>query len=157
MLFESLSKKPKGFFYIISSEQYNTCYRNSSREKHPINLSEKALLFSSTVCVLGLISSLEEGSKNQNYNKLKTRTMLAARTPIAKWANCFWTIQVILHDVRCQGVERNISQCKHQGWRRSECNHYEDVGVKCHAPQLQGHPVITTACIDLETSSKIRN
>ena len=86
MLFESLRKKPKGFFYIISSEQYmyNTCYRNSSREKHPINLSEKALLFSSTVCCLGLISSLEEGSKNQNYNKLKTKTMLAARTPIAK-------------------------------------------------------------------------
>lgn len=49
--------------------------------------------------------------------------------------------QEILHDVRCQGVERNISQCKHRGWSRSECNHYEDVGVKCHAPQLQGHPV----------------
>lgn len=86
---------------------------------------------------------------------MATKIMFAART--FKWSNLLSTIQVILHDVRCQGVERNISQCKHRGWRRSECNHYEDVGVKCHAPKLQGHPVITTARIDLATFSTIRN
>ena len=51
------------------------------------------------------------------------------------------TIQEMLHNFRCRGVERNISQCKHHGWRRSECNHYEDAGVKCHAPKLQDHKV----------------
>ncbi|KAL9983471.1 hypothetical protein ACROYT_G005651 [Oculina patagonica] len=49
--------------------------------------------------------------------------------------------EVILHNLQCLGVERNIRHCKHQGWRRSMCNHYEDAGVKCHVPQLQGHTI----------------
>lgn len=79
--------------------------------------------------------------------------MLAIR--ILTWSNLFCTFKVILHDVHCQGVERNFSQCKHRGWRRTGCNHYEDVGVKCHAPQLQGHPVINTARIDLFDTTKL--
>lgn len=79
--------------------------------------------------------------------------MLAIR--ILKWSNVFCTFKVILHDVHCQGVERNFSQCKHRGWRRTGCNHYEDVGVKCHAPQLQGHPVINTARIDLFDTTEL--
>lgn len=52
------------------------------------------------------------------------------------------TVQVMLHDVRCQGSERSIGQCKHKGWRSSGCNHYEDASVRCRVPQLQGHKVI---------------
>ena len=49
--------------------------------------------------------------------------------------------QVLLDEVRCKGNEKNIIHCHHRGWYRTNCNHYEDAGVKCHAPQLQGHEV----------------
>ena len=49
--------------------------------------------------------------------------------------------QVLLDEVRCKGNEKNIIHCNHRGWYRTNCNHYEDAGVKCHAPQLQGHEV----------------
>ncbi|KAJ7391728.1 protein-lysine 6-oxidase [Desmophyllum pertusum] len=50
--------------------------------------------------------------------------------------------KVMLDEVRCKGYERSILQCKHRGWYKTNCNHYEDAGVKCHAPQLQALPDI---------------
>ena len=46
-----------------------------------------------------------------------------------------------MDNVYCRGTEKSIGQCRHRGWHRSNCDHYEDVGVKCHVPQLQGHKV----------------
>jgi hypothetical protein len=40
----------------------------------------------------------------------------------------------LLDDVRCQGTESSISQCRHRGWGISNCEHSEDVGVICDAP-----------------------
>lgn len=53
----------------------------------------------------------------------------------------FYLHQVLLDDVTCHGTERHISQCRHRGWRRSNCNNHEDASVSCHAPALQGHQV----------------
>ena len=47
----------------------------------------------------------------------------------------------MIDNVYCRGTEKSIGQCRHRGWHRSNCDHYEDVGVKCHVPQLQGHKV----------------
>lgn len=49
--------------------------------------------------------------------------------------------KVMLHDVHCHGTENSFDQCRHKGWRRSSCNHYEDASVRCHVPQLQGHKI----------------
>ncbi|XP_020623726.1 lysyl oxidase homolog 2A-like [Orbicella faveolata] len=49
--------------------------------------------------------------------------------------------KVLLDEVRCKGNEKNIIHCYHRGWYRTNCNHYEDAGVKCHTPQLQGHEI----------------
>lgn len=46
-----------------------------------------------------------------------------------------------MDNVYCRGTEKSIDQCRHRGWHRSNCDHYEDGGVKCHVPQLQGHKV----------------
>lgn len=53
----------------------------------------------------------------------------------------FYLHQVLLDDVTCHGTERHITQCRHRGWRRSNCNNHEDASVSCHAPALQGHQV----------------
>lgn len=50
-------------------------------------------------------------------------------------------LQIMLDNVRCEGSERSITQCRHHDWYKTNCDHYEDAGVKCHAPELQGHQV----------------
>lgn len=50
-------------------------------------------------------------------------------------------LQIMLDDVHCKGSERSITECRHHGWYKTNCDHYEDAGVKCHAPELQGHQV----------------
>lgn len=47
----------------------------------------------------------------------------------------------MMDDVRCKGTEKRLSDCRYRGWNKANCDHYEDVGVKCHAPKLQGHKV----------------
>jgi len=49
--------------------------------------------------------------------------------------------RVMLDNVHCRGSEKSITQCRHRGWYKTDCTHYEDAGVKCHAPQLQGHEI----------------
>ncbi|XP_071476169.1 scavenger receptor cysteine-rich domain-containing protein DMBT1-like [Diadema antillarum] len=40
-----------------------------------------------------------------------------------------------LDDVQCIGVEANIAQCDHRGYGINNCNHGEDVGVRCKVAQ----------------------
>lgn len=49
--------------------------------------------------------------------------------------------KIMLDNVRCEGSERTITQCRHHDWYKTNCDHYEDAGVKCHAPELQGHQI----------------
>ena len=43
-----------------------------------------------------------------------------------------------LDDVRCNGTETNISQCRHNGWGRHSCTHNEDVSVSRPTVRLIG-------------------
>lgn len=49
--------------------------------------------------------------------------------------------KIMLDDVYCVGTEKSIRQCKKRRWLKSNCNHHEDAGVRCHVPSLQGHEV----------------
>ena len=84
-----------------------------------------------------------ETSRDKNIQAKMSEKIFAIQFDgiVANRFNFLGIIQKILSNLQCQGVERNISHCGHRGWRRSQCNHYEDAGVKCHVPQLQGHKV----------------
>ena len=36
-----------------------------------------------------------------------------------------------LDDVRCTGQETQLGNCRHNGWGRHNCRHYEDVSIIC--------------------------
>uniref|UniRef100_A0A4W5N9Z1 Si:ch73-127m5.1 n=1 Tax=Hucho hucho TaxID=62062 RepID=A0A4W5N9Z1_9TELE len=38
---------------------------------------------------------------------------------------------ILLDDVRCEGTESSLLDCRHGIWGRSDCSHGEDVGVRC--------------------------
>lgn len=38
---------------------------------------------------------------------------------------------ITLDDVTCTGTEQDIMDCKHATWGTHNCNHEEDVGVRC--------------------------
>ncbi|CDQ89122.1 unnamed protein product [Oncorhynchus mykiss] len=40
---------------------------------------------------------------------------------------------ILLDDVRCEGTESSLLDCRHGTWGRSDCSHGEDVGVRCRA------------------------
>jgi len=39
--------------------------------------------------------------------------------------------EIWLDDVRCKGTERHIAECPRNGWGDHDCEHHEDVSVKC--------------------------
>lgn len=39
-----------------------------------------------------------------------------------------------LNKVQCSGNESAISDCEHDGWRLSDCGHWEDASVRCVPP-----------------------
>lgn len=61
---------------------------------------------------------------------------MSSRTGVATEGGYFGpgSGMVLLDNVRCQGTERSLSQCRNDGWGISNCEHSEDVGVICDAP-----------------------
>jgi len=43
-----------------------------------------------------------------------------------------------LDNVRCNGTEKNILDCQHNGWRSHFCRHHNDVSVSCPTVRLVG-------------------
>ena len=44
---------------------------------------------------------------------------------------------IILDDVQCTGNEENIADCKHNGYKKHNCQHTEDAGVICGDPGMK--------------------
>ena len=38
---------------------------------------------------------------------------------------------ILLDEVKCNGAEVSIINCRHYGWRNHDCYHDEDIGVIC--------------------------
>ena len=39
-----------------------------------------------------------------------------------------------LKDVRCDGTEKTLAECGHNGWGLHNCYHREDVSISCAMP-----------------------
>ncbi|XP_051529293.1 uromodulin-like [Myxocyprinus asiaticus] len=49
-----------------------------------------------------------------------------------------------MDNTNCLGSERHLSQCKHNGYEKHNCGHYEDAGVVCEEPSPP--PMLVLVC-----------
>jgi len=62
-----------------------------------------------------------------------------------------------LDDIRCDGMERHISECSHGGWGNHNCGHDEDVAVSCIGDSSTVGPTIPTSSPDTMLLSCMSN
>ncbi|XP_052696969.1 uncharacterized protein LOC128175386 isoform X6 [Crassostrea angulata] len=63
---------------------------------------------------------------------------------------------ILLDDVDCLGTETDIGVCKHRGWTIHNCNHVEDVAVRCSPPEVSVETT-TTPCPKNSTTPRTAN
>ncbi|PNH01220.1 Macrophage receptor MARCO, partial [Tetrabaena socialis] len=47
------------------------------------------------------------------------------------------TGRILMDDVMCSADQLRLDQCRFRGWGISNCQHYEDIGVRCSPPPPQ--------------------
>ncbi|XP_071111546.1 scavenger receptor cysteine-rich type 1 protein M130-like isoform X2 [Haliotis cracherodii] len=60
---------------------------------------------------------------------------------------------VLLDGLQCLGTERSVSQCSHNAWNTSSCQHTQDVSVVCPAAAASVSQVTPTGTSRLPTST----
>ena len=56
------------------------------------------------------------------------------------------TDEIWLENLRCTGDEMDLADCRHSGWGVHNCEHRDDVGIKCVPP-----PTTTTSSTTAST------
>ena len=46
--------------------------------------------------------------------------------------------QIWLDNVQCNGTERDIDECSHDGWGVHSCGHDDDVAISCNTGNSHG-------------------
>ena len=54
-----------------------------------------------------------------------------------------------LDNLHCTGTESQLASCRHNGWGRNNCGHYEDVSIRC----LDNPTTTTTSTSSTSTST----
>lgn len=60
---------------------------------------------------------------------------------------------ILLDNVNCAGLETDISQCRHNGWGNTDCDHSEDAGVSCSGNVSSA--VVTTSTTTVLPSTSV--
>ena len=47
------------------------------------------------------------------------------------------TVPIWMDNVKCSGSEAKLASCAFRGWRESNCNHFEDVVLRCKGSELE--------------------
>lgn len=58
-----------------------------------------------------------------------------------------------LDNVQCTGREHNLDQCRHNGWNKHDCDHWEDASVHCFKTVQANRTDFTTTTITTPYSS----
>ena len=51
-----------------------------------------------------------------------------------------------MDDVKCTGDERSLTECRHNGWGKQNCDHSQDAGVVCSSGEKKGRFILMKPC-----------